>query len=242
MTPDVTYNSFADQNPRRPTRTEQFLTGLCWQLSRPGKRRQGFPSWSWAGWYGTLKPHLEENGYIKNICGVKIWIDSIFTSQMDLGTFCDTTSSLDVFPSNPEPFIIIEAEFFDVKLRLAIREFGRENKVETEWEAVLDTGDREPIYAPFHITRHASASSEFSSRMLRFPLSAFVLGDRLKTRFHPKTKRKLLSEDPPDIIIIVVEELENDMIERIGIIELEDPLDKARLEAVSKHRSRRKYG
>lgn len=240
MVPDVTYKTLNEPNPRRSTRTEQFLTGLCWQLSRPGKRRQGFPSWSWAGWYGALKPHFEENGYIKNTYGVKIWIDSIFTSQMDLGTFCDTTS-LDVFPNNPEPFIIIEVDFFHVKLRLALRESG-EDKVGTEWEAAIDTGKRTTIYAPFQITRHTSVNDASHSRMSRSSLSAFVLGDRLKTRFHPSTKRKLLSKDSPTTIIVVVEELESDMIERIGIIELEDPEDKVRLEAISKRRCRRKYG
>ncbi|KAL1623942.1 hypothetical protein SLS56_008067 [Neofusicoccum ribis] len=31
-----------------------FLRGLCWCLDRPGVRRAGFPSWSWAGWVGRL--------------------------------------------------------------------------------------------------------------------------------------------------------------------------------------------
>jgi hypothetical protein len=32
-----------------------FARGLCWRLKKPGQRREGFPSWSWAGWKGELR-------------------------------------------------------------------------------------------------------------------------------------------------------------------------------------------
>ena len=239
--PDITYYSAVDQSPRRSTRTEQFLTGLCWHLSGSWKRRPGFPSWSWAGWYGTLKPHPEDNGYVENRHGVKIWIDSIFTSQMDLGTFCDTTT-MDVFPKNPEPYIFIQADFFHVRFRLATRISSREVKMESKWEAMFETENEEPIRAPFHITRHTTLGDEFYTRMLTSSWSAFVLGDRLKTRIHAGTKRKVLSNESPHTIIVVVEELEKDMIERVGLIELDNPDDRVRLKGISKHRCVRKYG
>ena len=31
-----------------------FARGLCWWLKEPGRRREGFPSWSWSGWKGEL--------------------------------------------------------------------------------------------------------------------------------------------------------------------------------------------
>ena len=41
-----------------------FHIGLCWLTNKPGRRRVGFPSWSWAGW--TSKVHyltdVYENG------------------------------------------------------------------------------------------------------------------------------------------------------------------------------------
>lgn len=33
---------------------ERFLRGMSWQLRQPGSRRPCFPSWSWAGWEGTV--------------------------------------------------------------------------------------------------------------------------------------------------------------------------------------------
>ena len=48
------------------SREQQFLTGLSWNLSRPAQRRAGFPSWSWTGWYGTVRPRNHFLGYIWN--------------------------------------------------------------------------------------------------------------------------------------------------------------------------------
>ena len=32
-----------------------FLGNLCWDLSRPGKRLEGFPSWCWTGWVAPVR-------------------------------------------------------------------------------------------------------------------------------------------------------------------------------------------
>ena len=32
-----------------------FARALCWCLDKPALRREGFPSWSWAGWMGPLR-------------------------------------------------------------------------------------------------------------------------------------------------------------------------------------------
>jgi hypothetical protein len=39
----------------------KYLWGFAWDLTRPGWRRSGFPSWSWAGWLGQVKPTLLVN-------------------------------------------------------------------------------------------------------------------------------------------------------------------------------------
>ncbi|KAK3389608.1 hypothetical protein B0H63DRAFT_507150 [Podospora didyma] len=40
------------------TPLEIFAQGLCWNMSKPGTRRTGFPSWSWTGWKGTIDGNL----------------------------------------------------------------------------------------------------------------------------------------------------------------------------------------
>lgn len=34
----------------------EFIAGFTWDLVKPGRRRTGFPSWSWSGWIGQVKP------------------------------------------------------------------------------------------------------------------------------------------------------------------------------------------
>jgi len=245
MVPDITNETiFTPPTIRKSTRTEQFLTGLCWYLSEPGKRRPGFPSWSWAGWYGRLKPHSENNGYIDNIYGVKVWIDSIFTSQMDLGTFCETSTTMELFPKNPKPYICIEAAFLRVRLKLLKSRKGVEGVgIESNWEVVIKTSEGREIFAPFYLTRHTAAGDELHTRLLEDSWSAFVLGDRLKTRYvgASATKRRVLSSQPPHVMLVVVDEL-GDMIERVGIIEFDDPRDRQELEYVPKEKRIVRYG
>ncbi|KAI0124313.1 hypothetical protein BJ170DRAFT_79753 [Xylariales sp. AK1849] len=42
-----------------------FCTGLCWNVDKPVPGREGFPSWSWVGWIGSIhwafKKHEWEN-------------------------------------------------------------------------------------------------------------------------------------------------------------------------------------
>jgi hypothetical protein len=40
---------------------KDFLAGICWKLELPSRRRHGFPSWSLAGWIGTVLSSYAEN-------------------------------------------------------------------------------------------------------------------------------------------------------------------------------------
>jgi hypothetical protein len=37
---------------------DDCITGFAWDLLQPAQRRLGFPSWSWTGWLGQVKPGL----------------------------------------------------------------------------------------------------------------------------------------------------------------------------------------
>ena len=37
---------------------DDYITGFAWDLVQPAQRRPGFPSWSWTGWLGQVKPGL----------------------------------------------------------------------------------------------------------------------------------------------------------------------------------------
>ena len=45
-----------DFGAKRQSSLAGFADGLCWNLEKPGVRRDGFPSWSWTGWGGVVSP------------------------------------------------------------------------------------------------------------------------------------------------------------------------------------------
>lgn len=78
-----------------------FLNGLTWfhssesqngnDPSRP-RRRESFPSWSWAGWAGKVDFHV-----IYSVRGLPVdsfTIDSVYIHSTEQGTTFDTSSSL----------------------------------------------------------------------------------------------------------------------------------------------------
>lgn len=232
IVPDVTLE--ADRGTiRRSSREEQFLTGLCWYFTARGKRRPGFPSWSWAGWYGRLKPHFEYDGYIRNTHGFKIWLESIFPSLLDLQTFCD--GPVEHFPRYSNPYILIEAAFIKVRFRSS-RISGP--NVRSQWQAVLEMENGASIYAPFFLTPDFKEGDELYKRLLSETWSSFIVGDRLKTYYSGagKAEKRVLqnaANASPHVVIMVVEEKE-DTAERIGIIEFDEDSDRDKLRRVPK--------
>src|SRR6266498_2397989 len=107
--------------PRDPiySKIQDFISGLCWQTEIPGKRRSGFPSWSWAGWTGTVFPRSRE--YIVSVKTAS-WSDvkiSVFwegrvTSWEDM--WPSVNGSSDVRQDLPH-YIYIEAWTSDLTLK-----------------------------------------------------------------------------------------------------------------------------
>lgn len=235
IVPDVTLEP--DRGTiRRSTREEQFLTGLCWYFTAGAKRREGFPSWSWAGWFGRLKPHFEYDGYIRNTHGFKIWLESIFPSLLDLQTFCDGPT--EHFPRYSNPYILIEAVF--VKVRFRSSRISGPN-VRSKWQAILEIENGGSIFAPFFLTPEldegeGKQGGQLYEKLCSATWNGFIMGDRLKTYYAGagKAEKRVLqnaAHASPHVVIMVVEEHE-DSAERIGIIEFDDERDRDRLKRV----------
>jgi hypothetical protein len=220
---------------RRSTREEQFLTGLCWYFTTGAKRRPGFPSWSWAGWYGKLKPHFEYDGYIRNTHGCKIWLESIFPSLLDLQTFCD--GPVEHFPKYSNPYILVEAAFLKIRFRYLSRISGP--NVRSKWQAVLELENGGSISAPFFLTTDLKEGDDLYEKLLLESWSGFIMGERLKTYYAGagKAEKRVLQNTAnasPHVIIIVVEEM-GDRAERIGIVEFDQDRERDKLRHVPKH-------
>ncbi|KAI8711426.1 HET domain-containing protein [Fusarium sp. LHS14.1] len=73
--------------------TVGFCAGLCWDVRGPGKRRDCFPSWSWAGWErGVTWPFGDyEWRRLLSTCDVR------FQVQLDCGRQCDLDEYFETF-------------------------------------------------------------------------------------------------------------------------------------------------
>jgi len=206
---------------------------MCWLFIAEAKRREGFPSWSWAGWFERLKPHSEKHGYIRNTHGFKVWLESIFPSLLDLQAFCD--GPVEYFPKYSNPYILIEASFLRVRFRY-LRISGP--NVRSKWQAVLEMENGGSILAPFFLTPEWKEGDELFGSLLSTSWSGFIMGERLKTFYSGagKAEKRVLQNAPnssPHVIIMVVDE-KGDTAERIGIIEFDEERDRNKLRRVPK--------
>lgn len=72
--------------------TMGFVDGLLWRHQRPCRRRIGFPSWSWAGWFGIVEWESEDLEEFKTtpseIPPVDIWIKPGNGDEIEWERFC----------------------------------------------------------------------------------------------------------------------------------------------------------
>jgi len=59
---------------------ESFARSLYWFLKEPSHRREGFPTWSWAGWKGKISDSFHAPGWSLGLqrsdesCDIKVWL------------------------------------------------------------------------------------------------------------------------------------------------------------------------
>ena len=146
--------------------TQAFAVALCWQTG-PGQRRDGFPSWSWAGWTGQVKEsvslevELGKYGYVSNAGrDVKVDFELIAGGLRS----CDEVYSHGN-PPDPtlfSPFIHIEAWTLPLQCRslspfraYSVRGIGNNSRLEQKpslslsgiWVTVPDCQAPRPYFA-----------------------------------------------------------------------------------------------
>ena len=91
-----------------------FLIGLMWRV-HPGKRRAGFPSWSWTGWTGTVKKPFNR-GILGSQFKGNVWIEFGEEGLVHWDEFERTYAHRRRFPTFPTA-ISIESEVFPISVR-----------------------------------------------------------------------------------------------------------------------------
>lgn len=112
-----------------------FAYGICWDLEMPTVRREGFPSWSWAGWIGPLKHYAW--GFFSPLSAdddpeVKIWLQKVDGTYHRLSecVIVDVNQSYSTTTSYT-PLLRIEAWTVEVRFKYFTEGVG---DVKSHWQ------------------------------------------------------------------------------------------------------------
>ena len=201
----------SDRVIRTSTRIEQFATGLCWELQGFGRRRSGFPSWSWAGWEGQIKEWSEYAGYIVDTHQIKFWVHHLLDGLVEWENFCSGVNR----GVQDNSYIVLDATFLQCTFQ-----YTHETKKGTNWRAVFVHNPEIPE-ALFYPTPQAEEGDELFCRLQTELWNSFILGELVGTYFSGRgiqtvNKSKLSSY----LIFLVTEEKIDKVAERMGLIYL----------------------
>ena len=94
-----------------------FVAGLSWRHGRVARRRKHFPSWTWAGWEGSVQPQstFGSAGYVSNI---RLWVRDIDDITFPWDMFWEGFWTADGKAKCYERFrcLAVEADMFKVQL------------------------------------------------------------------------------------------------------------------------------
>jgi len=167
-----------------------FATGLCWHLERPAERRPKFPSWSWAGWQGTVGKQVDDRlryyfGFPDGSLDVEIWAEGNSESLVRIGDILTRSWSGDV---SPRYYVLhIEAPIMKLTFRYHARGLtglcGRESpgplNHDTGFygEFILNNSPRQVAYSYLVLTADLLADSDFHQRLLSETWMGIVFGE-----------------------------------------------------------------
>lgn len=198
------------------TTTEGFVTALCWVMHNNAKRRPDFPSWSWAGWKGSLRAYLHhyENGF-KPPYEIDVSVELVDGRVLALGAYQETLSQM---RSACQPMTsmelspILHIETWSVPVYV---EYQNRSNFERYW-VIKISQDEETYTCKLDVTNNNSAGSATMNPLLHErDLEAIIVGNA-----DSPTQTKSESHMAP-MLIIVAEGLVPGVVERVGVVDLD---------------------
>ena len=245
MAPDDTVLKYCPLNPekRSSTREEQFATGLCWKLKSPSKRREGFPSWSWTGWYGTVLALSGYEGYIHNTHDIRFSIEGVNGEILDWERVCHAIT-MGVSTERQTAHLVVDADIITVRLSYSPDhengyEEGRLMVICPEYDiaAYIESDGELLSCARFFLTRgweevaghvvlDTNSSGQFTGLVLGVRQGAYYSG------LESEPSRRTQNDGDSTLLVLVLLELDG-FAERIGLIEYNTYLET--VDGVRKH-------
>ena len=135
-----------------------FFIGLCWDLEGTSDRRPGFPSWSWAGWFGRISWEFNEVKYLRTDPGIKLRLELQDGQIADLDTAQESLQKLNA-SSALSDIIRISAWTTPIQLLGYRPSYGRiDSEVECETRVELEDGGY--LHWRFHPTTSMQLSTD----------------------------------------------------------------------------------
>ena len=225
-----------------------LMTGLCWTLIRPAERRLGFPSWSWTGWEGAVDPKCSDSFEWRAFEEaedevVHVEIENVNGDVLEWSKFLfDPSSRKQYFEF--KPYLYLDSVFMALRFQYFEKPpdgFGqlmtRDKSHEPGFWAVFEVQDpRNPpsqlalsgaaerwteAYAPLRLTKMAPLGSAFHKKLGSKVWDSLVVSNR--NRYSRKTRPgEFWNSD----ILLVLEEHDDGIAERVGSVDLADTLAK----------------
>jgi hypothetical protein len=222
IVPDTTLESVPESSQlarvRVSSRTEQFITGICWRHEELSpKRRDGeFPTWSWAGWEGHLGKieKIYDYKYVKNTFGVKIHLLPVETSVASVCLDSDSYLSDTLARREWAPRILLETLTIPFRFVNFIRCWGKPG-----WIASITIDDQITYHGRLAL-EHPKGSTEIMD-LCDTDFVGLLLGERLGISWFDGF-RFVSSTAHRTVLILLVVKIADDVWERIGLLEIGD--------------------
>lgn len=189
--------------PLKPRReVDQFVKSLCWRLTKPSNRRQGFPSWSWTGWKGAVCTKYAGSLLEREFSAVQDLEAYLYDSSGQEIPWQQVIKSLDTYTSEISTSLSIRASTFRVS-------FYRHPTQSWTPKVLRHRTNELAECNPFYICKSSSSDPTFLNRLHTEYFTGIVIGDSQNCL-------------PQENLVLVVDEdgEDGDGAERIGFFVL----------------------
>ncbi|KAF2456453.1 heterokaryon incompatibility protein-domain-containing protein [Lineolata rhizophorae] len=199
---------------------EGFLTNLCWNPVRPSRRRKGFPSWSWTGWFGPVS--FTETSAGRGV-GFDIEVDlerksGELVSWAQYEADCDSERDIFHMP------LFIHVQAWTLQLRLRPFKGGKvfdgasaTSFVGDFWGVSTDLSSGDEYCIPAKLTKDPSEHEKFKEKLSLELWDGIIIGSQNFNKPHARA-------EPRGPAVLIVEHLEGGVTERVGLLDLAAPL------------------
>ena len=191
--------------PKPPSYTERLANWALlgcrskFRADQDESRRHGFPSWSWAGWFGPVKVAARHEAYLLNTHGLQIKTEDFDGQILDWEDLCHPYTA-EARLAVAKPLLHAEGNFIKVSLLdSTVNPPTVVNRARTQrsiWYALLQREDKSQCLGRFSFTSERRELLQSSRHHLTTTSrSGLILGQRIMVEYPPYQSVSLKGHD-----------------------------------------------